>query len=144
MKLKPIHTRASSGSRPATMNHKAKTTKVEHSHAKTLAMTKILTTIFCLGTLLWGCAIEDGLPWGKLSLSLTAQAPYTDARWDENLQALRTTDDARVRLDDITLRLTHISLFGKAGSQGKIFDPNNPPPPYTNCHAGHCHRTDND
>jgi len=107
-------------------------------------MIRILTTILCLGTLLWGCAIDDGRPWGKLSLSLTAQAPYTDARWDENLQALRTTDDARVRLDDITLTLTHISLFGKAGSQSNTFDPNNPPPPYTNCHSGHCHRTDND
>ena len=75
-----------------------------------------------------GCAFEDGQPWGRVDVELSAAAP-TD---------FRTADGAAIELDDVEITVRVVELF--AGDEAAAaFDPSNPPDGCTFCHSGHCH-----
>ena len=94
-----------------------------------------------LGALaLGGCAWEPGE--GFAVVEPTVRAAYTPrADRDAGDGFQRLSSDYQVRLDSATLNLSGIELLS-AGSAGGAFDPSKPPPGYTLCHGGHCHRTD--
>lgn len=107
-----------------------------HKSLKTLAVGLALS-------LLSACAIDDGRGWGELELSTTGGIDVPAGRYDTALKAYNSADDYRIQIDSFDYQITRVSLLASGG--GSIsFDPENPPPPYTNCHAGHCHRTDSD
>ncbi len=92
--------------------------------------------------LLSGCALEPGESFAVLEP--TVRADYTPvASRDAGNGFQRLASDFQVRLDGAALGVTHIDLVGGATGGGPTtFNPANPPPGYTNCHNGHCHRND--
>jgi hypothetical protein len=87
-----------------------------------------------------GCAFTDGGPFAVLSAELAASAPIeTDRALEDGWQKLAS--DYEVRIESLELELEPIALIEIAG--GELgFDPANPPPGYSLCHNGHCHRDD--
>lgn len=92
--------------------------------------------------LLSGCALEPGESFAVLEP--TVRADYTPvATRDVGNGFQRLASDFELRLDGAALGVEHIDLVGGGGASGPTtFDPANPPPGYTNCHNGHCHRDD--
>ncbi|WP_434380773.1 hypothetical protein [Melittangium boletus] len=97
--------------------------------------------LFMLGGLtLAGCAWEPGQ--GFAVVEPTVRATYESvAGRDAGDGYQRLSSDYQVRLNEASLTLTGIELIS-AGSGGASFNPANPPPGYTLCHGGHCHRSD--
>ncbi|TVR03988.1 MAG: hypothetical protein EA398_03275 [Deltaproteobacteria bacterium] len=91
-----------------------------------------------------GCALDDGQPWGTFDgLSLDARI---DAPVEEGAAVLDTNRNYRVRLDALLVEGVSDATIhtGPLDAGGALsFDPRNPPPGYTNCHADHCHLVDN-
>lgn len=101
---------------------------------------------FSLG-ILTACAIGPGAGFatiepGTLSAGLDLSSGRQDAqgRWKtSNGYLLQLTDPVRLSLEKLALQAP--GRTGTAASGG-TFDPANPPPRYSNCHSGHCHRDD--
>lgn len=88
-----------------------------------------------------GCAIGDGNPWGEASVRTTVMLVNESSRFDE-IGRIRTSNDYRVALSEIVVRLGDVSLFAASDNNVVGFDPASPPPGYSLCHGGHCHRDD--
>ncbi|ADO72933.1 hypothetical protein [Stigmatella aurantiaca] len=92
--------------------------------------------------LLGGCAWDAGE--GFAVLEPTVRAAYVS----EPSRAVgdgyqRLSSDYQVRLTTAEMRLERIELTASAGGGGtSTFDPSRPPPGYSLCHNGHCHRDD--
>ncbi|MCP3101343.1 hypothetical protein LZ198_20935 [Myxococcus sp. K15C18031901] len=92
--------------------------------------------------LLSGCALDSGEGFAVLEPTVQARyAPTQDRQTGDGFQ--RLSSDFQVRLDNAALGVSHVELLGGAGTSGPTtFDPANPPPGYSLCHNGHCHRSD--
>lgn len=97
--------------------------------------------------LLSGCALDAGE--GFAVLEPTVSAGYTPlSSRDAGNGFQQLASDFQVRLDAASLGISHVELLSAAtggstgGGSGETFDPSNPPPGYTLCHGGHCHRDD--
>lgn len=99
--------------------------------------------------LLSGCALDAGESFA--TLEPTVKAAYTPvASRDAGNGFQQLASDYQLRLDAASLGLSHVELLSAAsssgssngGGTGETFDPANPPPGYTLCHGGHCHRDD--
>ncbi len=84
------------------------------------------------------CAIEDGQPWGVANVGVALSfAPPADR--NPTGQSFRTVNDTTLTLERLELQIAKIELAYGNKDQATSFDPANPPAPYTNCHAHHCH-----
>jgi hypothetical protein len=97
--------------------------------------------------LLSACALEPGE--GFAVLEPTVRAAYTPLAEREAGDGFqRLASDFQVRLDAAGLGVSHVELLtassggSSGGGSGGTFDPANPPPGYSLCHGGHCHRDD--
>ncbi len=91
--------------------------------------------------MLAGCAWEPGE--GFAVLEPTVHAAYSpEPSRDAGDGYQRLASDYQVRLSAATLRLERIELIARVGGDAGRFDPSNPPPGYSLCHNGHCHRDD--
>lgn len=86
-----------------------------------------------------GCVSEGGSAAAKAKFDLIAGFHTEDA----TLKDGNFIDDAQneIALTKLSLNLSEIRLVAKSasGGNGQTFDPSNPPEPYENCHANHCH-----
>ena len=94
-----------------------------------------------------GCALDAGE--GFAVLEPTVRVGYTPLpSRDAGNGFQRLASDYQVRLDAAALGVDHVALLtagssgGGGGGSGGTFDPANPPPGYSLCHNGHCHRDD--
>jgi hypothetical protein len=98
--------------------------------------------------LLSACTLDPGE--GFAVLEPTVRAEYTPLAAREAGDGFqRLASDFQVRLDAAGLGVSHVELLTAAsggasggGGSGGTFDPANPPPGYSLCHNGHCHRDD--
>jgi len=102
-------------------------------------MRRLLLFLFCLAP--GGCAWEPGQGFAVVEPTVRAiYEPLSDRAASDGYQ--RLSSDYQVRVDAASLRLSDIELLASAGGPGGGFDPARPPPGYTLCHGGHCHRED--
>lgn len=94
--------------------------------------------------LLTACAFEPGAPWGRLEITPQLQWPDRPGRvtpeghWE-------TLAGYELRLDRVAVGIESASVVARAGAgagESVVFDPASPPPGYSLCHNGHCHRDD--
>ena len=98
----------------------------------------LLLPLFLLG----GCAWEAGEGFAVLEPTVRAAYAPEDSRLTQDGYR-RLSSDYQVRLTTATMRLERIELTASSGGGGGgTFDPANPPPGYSLCHNGHCHRDD--
>ena len=98
----------------------------------------LLLPLFLLG----GCAWEAGEGFAVLEPTVRAAYAPEDSRLTPDGYR-RLSSDYQVRLTTATMRLERIELTASSGGGGGgTFDPANPPPGYSLCHNGHCHRDD--
>ncbi|WP_223634145.1 hypothetical protein [Corallococcus sp. EGB] len=92
--------------------------------------------------LLTGCAFDAGEGFAVLEPSVeAAYTPLSRRNAGDGYQALAT--DFQLRVDAGAVSLGSIDLQASSGGGGSTtFDPSSPPPGYTLCHGGHCHRED--
>jgi hypothetical protein len=107
----------------------------------------VLAGLLTAGFLL-GCAWGPGTGYATVEgAPVTFQLPLGTGRLDA-AGRWKTSNGYLVRVSDnvVRLELGNLALQapGQAGTaaQGGTFDPANPPPRYSNCHSGHCHRDD--
>jgi hypothetical protein len=89
-----------------------------------------------------GCAWEPGESFGVLEPSVrVSYAPEGDRQGDNGYLRLASSYQARVTA--ATMQLESVELIPRrTATGGGRFDPANPPPGYSLCHGGHCHRAD--
>lgn len=96
------------------------------------------------GLALGGCAWEPGQGFAVVEPTVrAAYEPLSDRTADNGYQ--RLASDYQVHVESASLRLSSIELLASAGGSGGAsgaFDPAHPPPGYSLCHGGHCHRDD--
>jgi hypothetical protein len=98
-----------------------------------------LLFLCCLA--LGGCAWEPGQ--GFAVVRATVRAAYETLPTRDAADGYqRLSSDYQVRVDSAELELSDIELLASTGGAGGSFDPANPPPGYSLCHGGHCHRDD--
>jgi hypothetical protein len=92
--------------------------------------------------LLSGCAFDEGGSFATLEPSVqAAYTPLSGRNAGDGYQAL--ANDFQLRMDTGAVKLGSIDLQASSGGGGTTtFDPSTPPPGYTLCHNGHCHRDD--
>jgi hypothetical protein len=91
-----------------------------------------------------GCTFEDGTGFGTLSeAELSVELVPGEAR-DLGNHTVLTDKGYALRLEPAILTLEAVELkeLRGGGGQAVSFDPANPPPGYSLCHAGHCHADD--
>ncbi len=98
-------------------------------------MKKIINILALILTLNSLTACGSGEAGAMLDLALTAKIVRDE---DEKI--------APYSLNSLKLHISEIALYNETVSGGKAveFDINNPPEPYYNCHAGHCHIKNSD
>jgi hypothetical protein len=102
-------------------------------------MRRQLLFLFCLT--LGGCAWEAGQGFAVVEPTVRVAYEALPARnAGDGYQKL--SSDYQVRLDSAAMRLSGIELLATASGPSGSFDPANPPPGYSLCHGGHCHRDD--
>ncbi len=99
----------------------------------------VLSALFFLT--LSACTFSDGEPWGELDASLNVEASPQASRFDE--RGLKVPSGHRLQIEDLDVEIAALGVSFTALSQDtEVFDPANPPPNYSLCHNGHCHRDD--
>jgi hypothetical protein len=93
-----------------------------------------------LPALVAGCAWGDGEPFAVVDARLTA-ALEVPADRDLGGGWQKLASGYEVRIDELVVVAEELTLVD-AGTGPSSFDPANPPPGYSNCHAGHCHADD--
>ncbi len=89
----------------------------------------------------WGCALDDGLPWGRLD-------PVVDARFVVPADRLQgdevvTANGYAIRVAEVKLSFASLAVsVTPPGAAPAGFDPADPPEGYGLCHNGHCHADD--
>lgn len=100
--------------------------------------------LLAAASLLASCTFQPGVAFGTLAdASLAASFAPPASRLDADGR-IKTDTGYRIRLSALRLvprQLDFQSTSGAAASGGS-FDPANPPPGYSLCHGGHCHRDD--
>ncbi|HYO56067.1 hypothetical protein [Archangium sp.] len=97
--------------------------------------------LFLLGLALGGCAWEPGQGFAVVEPTVrAAYEPLSDRAASDGYQ--RLSSDYQVRVDSASMRVSTIELISSSSGSGGAFNPANPPPGYTLCHGGHCHRED--
>ncbi|MCY1076930.1 hypothetical protein [Archangium lansingense] len=102
-------------------------------------MRRTFLLLSCLS--LGGCAWEPGQ--GFAVVEPTVRAAYeslADRSAADGYQ--RLASDYQVRVDTASMRLSGIELIAIASGSSGGFNPASPPPGYSLCHNGHCHRDD--
>jgi hypothetical protein len=99
-----------------------------------------MRSYFLAGLLLSGCTFAPGQPFGVLEPTLRAAWTVPGDRLTSDGWA-RLNTDFQVRVTEARFAPGPLSVFAKV-DQAAGFDPQNPPPGYSNCHAGHCHSDD--
>jgi hypothetical protein len=92
--------------------------------------------------MLAGCAWDAGE--GFAVIQPTVRVSYEPEEDREGFNGYqRLASSYQVRVSAATMRLESIELIPRrVGSGTGRFDPSNPPPGYSLCHGGHCHRDD--
>lgn len=89
---------------------------------------------------LGGCAWEPGQGFAVVEPTVrAAYEPRADRLAPDGYQ--RLSSDYQLRMDAASMRLSGIELIAIAAGSGG-FNPASPPPGYSLCHGGHCHRDD--
>jgi len=97
--------------------------------------------LFLFSLALGGCAWGPGQGFAVVEPTVRVAYEAQPARnAGDGYQKLAS--DYQVRLDSASMRLDGIELIAISGGSGGGFDPANPPPGYSLCHGGHCHRDD--
>jgi hypothetical protein len=97
--------------------------------------------LLLLGLALGGCAWEPGQGFAVVEPTVrAAYEPLADRAAGDGYQ--RLSSDYQVRVDSASMKVPTIELISSASGPGGAFNPANPPPGYTLCHGGHCHRED--
>ncbi|MDY7224839.1 hypothetical protein [Hyalangium rubrum] len=92
--------------------------------------------------MLAGCAWEPGAGFAALEATMNAKYAPEGSR-ERGLGYQQLASSYQIQVTGATMQLERIELIGRAASTGPSrFDPANPPPGYTLCHGGHCHRDD--
>ncbi len=88
-----------------------------------------------------GCAIDGGGPWGRLDVETQLSwQPKSDRLSIEG--ELLTVNDEALALEKVALKVERVRAILATESKVVSFDPANPPPGYSLCHTGHCHKDD--
>jgi hypothetical protein len=102
-------------------------------------MRRAFLLLSCLG--LGACTWEPGQGFAVVEPTVRAAfEPLADRTTPDGYQQLAS--NYQVHVDGASLRLSGIELVAFAGGSGGGFNPANPPPGYSLCHGGHCHRDD--
>lgn len=92
--------------------------------------------------LLAGCAWNEGEGFAVLEPTVKASyEPEEDREVYPGFQALASNYQVRPSAAAITLQSVEL-IPRRVSTGGGRFDPSNPPPGYSLCHGGHCHRDD--
>lgn len=94
--------------------------------------------------MLAGCTFQPGVAFGTLENAMfTARFAPAASRLDPQGR-LKTDTGYRIRIDSLQLVAQRLDVQSNSGGGGSsaVFDPANPPPRYSLCHGGHCHRDD--
>ena len=92
--------------------------------------------------LLAGCAWEAGEGFAVLEPTVRASyEPEEDREVFPGFQQLASNYQVRLSAAMFTLRSVEL-IPRRVSAGGGRFDPSNPPPGYSLCHGGHCHRDD--
>lgn len=106
---------------------------------KIISSIKTIAVIAASSTLLWGCVTEKGSAAGHAEFDL--QAGFHAEKDQISDGHFVAENQEEIALKKLTLHFSEIALVSKSnsGGNGTAFDPSNPPEPYENCHANHCH-----
>jgi len=97
--------------------------------------------LFLLGLALGGCAWGPGQGFAVVEPTVRVAYEAQPAR-DVGDGYQKLASDYQVRVDSASMQLDGIELIAISSGSGGGFDPANPPPGYSLCHGGHCHRDD--
>lgn len=107
-------------------------------------LNKLMTISTLFAAAMTGACSEDGKAMAHATFHLDT-ALVTDAGTETGSTYTAKNGD-QIRIDSLEVEIESIALVAAgSGSAGDVeFDPANPPAPFTNCHAGHCHSTESD
>ncbi|MBQ9242922.1 MAG: hypothetical protein IJ165_06815 [Proteobacteria bacterium] len=107
------------------------------NHVKSLAILSLSVLASALGAV--GCAGSDGNSGTTVEFSLEAKLEAKASALKGNHFVAANQDE--IEFKQMTLHLSEVKIISKTTSGGGNveFDPSNPPEPYENCHANHCH-----
>lgn len=90
-----------------------------------------------------GCALGRGTGFATLDSATLEVTLEPGAARDLGDDTLLTDQAYEVAIERARVLVEHVQLQEVAGAgDGQRFDPANPPPGYSLCHSGHCHRDD--
>ncbi len=92
-----------------------------------------------MGVVLAGCGLDEGRPWGEVTLKLEAAFEPGASRVEAG--RLKTALDYRVAISSIDVEVASVAMTALVDGAA-AFDPGNPPDGYSLCHNGHCHSAD--
>lgn len=99
----------------------------------------ILTT---LAMFLGACTFQPGTGFSTLrQLDMTASLDAPAVRYD-SAGRWKTDNEARMTIETLWVDWGELAIQGAAIGGALAFDPAKPPPGYSLCHNGHCHRDD--
>lgn len=93
------------------------------------------------------CTFQPGVAFGTLTGATLDTRFEPPASRLESDGRLKTDTGYRITVDSLRVSVRQLDFMATSGSPAAAstvvrFDPSNPPPGYTLCHGGHCHRSD--
>lgn len=90
-----------------------------------------------------GCTLDAGSWFAVLTPTFEGRyATSIDRVTGDGWEKLNSNYQARLTRADVTVRDIQLQELGASASAAAAFNPANPPPGYSLCHNGHCHRDD--